>query len=83
MQLNDYLTAEKIKPAEFARRIGRSRATVHNILHRERMPAARLVPQIQVATAGQVGFADFFGPADGCDKVDPEVNDGLDRLPAG
>jgi transcriptional regulator with XRE-family HTH domain len=64
MQLIDYLTANRLSYAEFARMIGaKSDETVRRYANRERIPNGKNMQRIAEATGFQVTANDFFGIA--------------------
>ncbi|MEO0438799.1 MAG: helix-turn-helix transcriptional regulator [Pseudomonadota bacterium] len=60
MKLSDYLIAQQLDPAEFARRIGVGRMSVHRYIRGERFPRPEVLQRIHQATAGQVTPNDFL-----------------------
>ncbi|MBB6250925.1 helix-turn-helix domain-containing protein [Nitrospirillum iridis] len=60
MKLTDYLLAENITAAEFARRLGRSRSTIGRWCTGQRHPDAGAMRAIMEETKGAVMPNDFF-----------------------
>ena len=60
MKLKDWLEANEIAPAIFARRIDRTAETVRRYIAGERIPDKATMPLIVAATAGVVTANDFF-----------------------
>gem|GEM_PF-1719456 len=60
MRLAEYLIAQNLSPAAFARRIGVGRMTIHRYISGERQPNARITGLIHKATQGQVTAQDFW-----------------------
>jgi transcriptional regulator with XRE-family HTH domain len=60
MKLSDFLEANKLKPADFAKRIGTSRACVERYVAGERVPRPAIMKKIATATRGAVGPVDFY-----------------------
>lgn len=65
MTLSDYLTAERIKPAAFARKAGLAASTITRILDGTRRPLLDVAVKIVRATDGRVSFEDLaaIGPS--------------------
>lgn len=64
MTLQTYLVDEKIKPAQFARRLKVNASTVHRLISGERKPSGKLAAAIERETGGRVRLSDFFEAAD-------------------
>ena len=64
MQLRDYLEAEGITAAEFAKLIARSEATVSRIIRGVNRPDWDTLQKIGIATGGKVTPNDFLADAD-------------------
>ncbi|AHE55522.1 hypothetical protein [Sphingomonas sanxanigenens] len=65
MKLSDYLAANSISYAEFARKIGaQHRRTVERYAKGARIPIGKMMAAIAIATGGQVQPNDFFAPPD-------------------
>jgi hypothetical protein len=79
MQLSDYMTREKLRDGEFARRIGRSRVTVNRIRRGLVRPSWDTIKQIRAATNGEV-TADDFEVSDTCPgkSLPPDLDPGVD-----
>lgn len=60
MKLSDYLITQQITPAEFARRIGVGRMSVHRYIRGERFPRPDVLQRIHQATKGRVTPNDFL-----------------------
>ncbi|MEM6259412.1 MAG: helix-turn-helix transcriptional regulator [Planctomycetota bacterium] len=60
MKLSDYLITQQLGPAEFARRIGVGRMSVHRYISGERFPRPDVLARIARETAGQVTPNDFL-----------------------
>ncbi|MEM7625873.1 MAG: helix-turn-helix transcriptional regulator [Planctomycetota bacterium] len=60
MKLSDYLISQQLGPAEFARRIGVGRMSIHRYIRGERFPRPEVLQRIYQATAGQVTPNDFL-----------------------
>lgn len=63
MTLGQYLEEQKISPAEFGRRIGRSRAAISRYVADERIPDRETMGKIVEATGGAVTANDFYAPS--------------------
>ena len=64
MKLAEYLEANQLTYAEFARRIGvRSDETVRRYVVEGRVPTPKIMEKIALATGCQVTANDFFGIA--------------------
>lgn len=63
MTLGQYLKKHGITPAEFGRRISRSRAAVSRYVADERIPDRETMAKIVEATKGAVTANDFYAPA--------------------
>ena len=62
MKLSDYLEANGLSYAEFARTIGvKGKDTVRRYANGDRMPQGDLMTRIAEATNGKVTANDFFG----------------------
>lgn len=59
MKLADYLAAEHISAAEFARRIGTTRASASRWVKGKRIPRPDAMQAIKAATCGKVSADDF------------------------
>lgn len=64
MNLADYLLQHQLSPAEFARRIGVGRMSVHRYLRGERFPRPHVLRRIRAVTAGHVTADDFVDVTD-------------------
>ena len=62
MDLRAYLRDHSIRPAEFARRIGKTRAAVSTWIHGRSVPNRATMSAIVKATGGKVRPNDFFPP---------------------
>lgn len=62
MTLAEYLTEKRLKPREFAQRIGVSAESIRLYLAGERHPRPRAMRAITEATDGAVTANDFFSP---------------------
>jgi transcriptional regulator with XRE-family HTH domain len=60
MKLLAYLAQEKIKPREFAERVGISQPFMSRLLHGQRRPGGQLAMKIEEATGGNVTLRDFY-----------------------
>jgi hypothetical protein len=60
MKLADWLSEQKIGPAEFGRRIGYPQPTVHRYVNGERIPEPKAMEKIFAETGGAVTPNDFY-----------------------
>lgn len=60
MLLASYLKKHGESPADFARRVAKSRATISRLLDGSRQPSPELAYDIDKATRGQVTMYDFL-----------------------
>lgn len=60
MHLKDWLTANRVTVAAFARKIGRSSETVRRYTVGDRIPDRLTMPIISEMTGGEVTANDFF-----------------------
>lgn len=63
MKLENWLRANSMSQAAFAKLIGVSDPTVHRLVHGKRTPDRHVMPRIVEATGGAVTPNDFFGMA--------------------
>jgi len=63
MTLNEYLKANKISQAQFARRCGITRSAVCHFIAGRRYPSPEIMRRILLATNGEVKPNDFFTEA--------------------
>lgn len=62
MTLGQYLEEQKITPAEFGRRVSRSRAAISRYVAGDRIPDRDTMVKIVTATQGAVTANDFYAP---------------------
>ncbi len=62
MKLSTFLIQQQLSPADFARRLGVCRMTVHRYIRGDRFPRPRLLRKIAELTDGQVTANDFLDP---------------------
>lgn len=60
MKLNDYLTANGLEPAEFAKMIGVRVQSVYRYKDGKQIPSKDIMPRIFQATDGQVTANSFY-----------------------
>ena len=61
MTLQDWLTAQDLSPAAFARKIGKPQATVQRYVSGKRIPQPEEMALIVKETGGAVTANDFYG----------------------
>jgi len=67
MKLSNYLEINKISVAEFGRRVGKTRSTVHRYCTLDRIPPIPILIKIKELTDGNVGtFEDWVAGGKEC-----------------
>lgn len=63
MKLREYISAQRLTTAEFAKQAGASERAVIKWMRGERIPRPEMMARISAATKGKVTANDFFGTA--------------------
>jgi len=75
MRLKEWLEETNIKPAEFSRRTGIKKNTLHNYLYGRRIPTIKFLPIIVKETKNDVGYKDFAAHKRETKKMEEENNE--------